>query len=278
MPRLGDLSALAGRPFAAVLFDNDGTLVDSTPAVIRSWVAWARDYDIDPHLLGQHHGVPASGIIAQIAPHLSPGEAEVALARITAMELADTDGVVALPGAVDAVAALLPRRCAVVTSATHELGLARLQAAGIPLPDVVVTFDDVEHGKPHPDPFLVAAERLGVAAEECLVVEDAPSGLRAAKAAGCATLALTSTTNVANLDATTDADAIVDSLAAVRFSVTTLRCRSRHLDPAGRRGTAPPRAPVEAVQPEYTRRKLPSSGPGGPRGRGSAAKLPSSGL
>lgn len=147
MPRLGDLSALAGRPFAAVLFDNDGTLVDSTPAVIRSWVAWAREYDIDPHLLGQHHGVPASGIIAQIAPHLSPGEAEVALARITAMELADTDGVVALPGAVDAVAALLPRRCAVVTSATHELGLARLQAAGIPLPDVVVTFDDVEHGK-----------------------------------------------------------------------------------------------------------------------------------
>lgn len=220
MPRLGDLSALAGRPFAAVLFDNDGTLVDSTPAVIRSWVAWAREYDIDPHLLGQHHGVPASGIIAQIAPHLSPGEAEVALARITAMELADTDGVVALPGAVDAVAALLPRRCAVVTSATHDLGLARLQAAGIPLPDVVVTFDDVEHGKPHPDPFLVAAERLGVAAEECLVVEDAPSGLRAAKAAGCATLALTSTTNVANLDATTDADAIVDSLAAVRFSVT----------------------------------------------------------
>ena len=107
MPRLGDLSALAGRPFAAVLFDNDGTLVDSTPAVIRSWVAWAREYDIDPHLLGQHHGVPASGIIAQIAPHLSPGEAEVALARITAMELADTDGVVALPGAVDAVAALL---------------------------------------------------------------------------------------------------------------------------------------------------------------------------
>ena len=122
MPRLGDLSALAGRSFAAVLFDNDGTLVDSTPAVIRSWVAWAREYDIDPHLLGQHHGVPASGIIAQIAPHLSPGEAEVALARITAMELADTDGVVALPGAVDAVAALLPRRCAVVTSATHDLG------------------------------------------------------------------------------------------------------------------------------------------------------------
>ena len=66
MPRLGDLSALAGRSFAAVLFDNDGTLVDSTPAVIRSWVAWAREYDIDPHLLGQHHGLPARGRLAHL--------------------------------------------------------------------------------------------------------------------------------------------------------------------------------------------------------------------
>lgn len=217
MPALGDLTALTGRTFDAVLFDNDGTLVDSTPAVTRSWLAWAHEHDVDPALLGQHHGVPASGIIAAIAPHL---DADAALARITAIELADTDGVAALPGAVDAVTALLPRRCAVVTSATHDLGIARLEAAGIPLPDVIVTFDDVDRGKPHPDPFLLAAERLGVQPERCLVVEDAPSGLRAAKAAECATLALTSTTPADEIAATNDADAIVESLACVQFSAT----------------------------------------------------------
>lgn len=210
MPALDDLAALTGRTFAAVLFDNDGTLVDSTPAVERSWLAWAREYDVDPALLGQHHGVPAAGIIASIAPHL---DARAALARITELEIGDTRDVVALPGAVEAVRAIGAEHCAVVTSATRELGIARLSAAGIPLPDVVVTFDDVDRGKPHPDPFLLAAERLGVDAAACLVVEDAPSGLTAARAAGCATLALTSTTPADALDA----DAVVTSLASVRF-------------------------------------------------------------
>lgn len=210
MPALDDLAALTNRTFAAVLFDNDGTLVDSTPAVERSWLAWAREYEVDPALLGQHHGVPAAGIIASIAPHL---DAHAALARITELEVGDTRDVVALPGAVDAVEAIGPNRCAVVTSATRELGIARLSAARIPLPDVVVTFDDVERGKPHPDPFLLAAERLGVDPDDCLVVEDAPSGLAAATAAGCTTLALTSTTPAEALDA----DAVVPSLAGVRF-------------------------------------------------------------
>lgn len=210
MPALDDLAALTGRTFAAVLFDNDGTLVDSTPAVERSWLAWAREYDVDPALLGQHHGVPAAGIIASIAPHL---DGRSALARITELEIGNTHDVVALPGAVEAVRVIGPEHCAVVTSATRELGIARLSAAGIPLPDVVVTFDDVERGKPHPDPFLLAAERLGVDPAECLVVEDAPSGLTAATAAGCATLALTSTTPAEALDA----DAVVASLASVQF-------------------------------------------------------------
>lgn len=218
MPALGDLSALTDRAFAAVIFDNDGTLVDSTPAVVRCWVQWAGEYDVPLEELGKHHGVPAAAIIRALAPHADLDEA---LHRITELELADTADVVALPGAVDAVRALLPDRCAVATSATRDLGVARLQAAGIPLPGVVITFDDVERGKPHPDPFLLAAKRLGVDPQQCLVVEDAPSGLTAAKAAGCATLALTSTTSAIDLDATGDADAIVDSLAAVRFSVTT---------------------------------------------------------
>lgn len=213
MPALNDLSALTGRTFAAVLFDNDGTLVDSTPAVERSWLTWADEYGVDPASLGQHHGVPAAGIIASIAPDV---DSDAALARITELEVADTHDVVALAGAVAAVEALGPAKCAVVTSATRELGLARLKAAGIPLPDVVITFDDVEHGKPHPEPFLTAAERLGVDPHECLVVEDAPSGLAAAKAAGCATLALTSTSAAETLDA----DAVVTDLSHVRFATT----------------------------------------------------------
>lgn len=210
MPALDDLAALAGRTFAAVLFDNDGTLVDSTPAVERSWLAWAGEYDVDPASLQGHHGVPASGIIAAVAPHV---DAEAALARITALEVADTRDVVALAGAVAAVEAIGAARCAVVTSATRELGMARLGAAGIPLPEVVVTFDDVEHGKPHPEPFLTAAERLGVDPRQCLVVEDAPSGLSAARAAGCSTLALTSTSPADALEA----DAVVTDLSHVRF-------------------------------------------------------------
>ena len=217
MTNLAALGALEGRCFAAVLFDNDGTLVDSTPAVERSWLRWAEEYGVDPSLLGRHHGVPAAGIIAALAPQLSDADAAAALARITEIETADTDDVVALAGAVAAVEALLPHRCAVVTSATRGLGLARLAAAGITLPDVVVTFDDVERGKPHPDPFLLAAKRLGVEPNACLVVEDAPSGLAAAKAAGCATLALTSTTGAQELRDTGHADAVVADLAQVRF-------------------------------------------------------------
>lgn len=210
MPALDDLAALDGRTFAAVLFDNDGTLVDSTPAVERSWLAWAGEYGVDPASLQGHHGVPAAGIIASVAPHVDPEEA---LARITELEVADTHDVVALAGAVAAVEAIGAARCAVVTSATRDLGMARLEAAGIPLPEVVITFDDVEHGKPHPEPFLTAAERLGVDPRQCLVVEDAPSGLAAARAAGCATLALTSTSAADELDA----DAVVTNLAQVRF-------------------------------------------------------------
>lgn len=210
MPALDDLAALDGRTFAAVLFDNDGTLVDSTPAVERSWLAWAAQYGVDPASLQGYHGVPAAGIIAAVAPHV---DADEALARITELEVADTRDVVALAGAVAAVEAIGAARCAVVTSATRELGLVRLEAAGIPLPEVIITFDDVEHGKPHPEPFLTAAARLGVDPRECLVVEDAPSGLEAAKAAGCATLALTSTSPAEALRA----DAVVTNLARVRF-------------------------------------------------------------
>lgn len=211
-------SPFADRTFAAVLFDNDGTLVDSTGSVVRSWVRWAREHDIDPERLAGHHGMPAPAIIASVGPHLDPA---VAFQRIEQLEIADVDGVVALPGVHDAIAALAGAPVAVATSATRELARVRLAAAGIGITQVV-TFDDVERGKPHPDPFLLAAQRLGVDPADCVVCEDAPSGVAAAKAAGCAVIAVTTSTPASELTA---ADLVVASLADVTFTVVDGRVR-----------------------------------------------------
>ncbi len=195
--------------FAAALFDNDGTLIDSTESVRRSWGRWAIEYGVDPDRLTGFHGVPAAAIVAQVLPDR---DHEVALARIVALEEADTEGILALPGAARALHAVAARG-AVVTSATRSLGMARLEAAKLPIPEVVVSADDVTHGKPDPEPYVLAASRLGVAPEQCLVVEDAPSGIAAARAAGCAVLAVVTTTPEANLFA----DLVVQELSRVRF-------------------------------------------------------------
>ncbi|WP_068261525.1 HAD-IA family hydrolase [Janibacter limosus] len=208
----------ADRTFAAVIFDNDGTLVDSTASVERSWVRWALEHDIDPTTLVGHHGMPAPAIIASVGPWLDPA---AAFARIEQLEVADVEGVIALAGVLEAITALDGAPVAVATSATRELARVRLAAAGIGI-DEVVTFDDVERGKPHPDPFLVAAQRLGVAPADCLVCEDAPSGIAAARAAGCAVLAVTTTSEA---DALVGADLVVESLADVRFAVVDGRVR-----------------------------------------------------
>lgn len=205
-------ASLTDRSFAAVLFDNDGTLVDSTGSVERSWVRWAQEHDIDPRTLVGHHGMPAPAIIRSVAPHLDPDEA---FARIERLEVDDVEGVLALPGVHDAIRALAGAPVAVVTSATGELARVRLSAAEIGI-DEVVTFDDVERGKPHPEPFLLAAQRLGVDPAECLVCEDAPSGIAAARAAGCSVLAVTTTSEAGTL---ADADLVVGSLADVTFEV-----------------------------------------------------------
>lgn len=204
--------SLHQRRFAAVLFDSDGTLVDSTRAAARAWAVWAREMGVEMDSLDGLHGIPARGIIARVAPHLEP---EASLARIVELEEGDTDGVVALPGAAAALAAC-GARGAVVTSATRTLALSRLAAAGLSAPAVVVTADEVAHGKPHPEPYLTAAHRLGVAAHDCLVVEDAPAGLESARAAGAATLAVGSTAPAAELAA----DLVVADLSHVRLEAT----------------------------------------------------------
>ena len=207
------LAGLAGRTFGGVIFDMDGTLVDSTPAVLRSWITWAEELGIDPLRLEGNHGVPAADIAAQF---VAPADLDRSLQRITELEINDVADIVVLPGAAEALEALADAPNAIATSCTRPLADARIGAADLRAPDVVVTVDDVERGKPDPEPFLLAAARLGIAPEDCLVVEDAPLGLRAAHAAGCASLAVVTTSSTEDL---ASADAVVDNLSAVRFEV-----------------------------------------------------------
>ena len=147
-----------GETFEAVLFDNDGTLTDSRAAVERSWLAWADHHGIDRAALIGYHGVPSSSIVRAVAPHL---DVMAATADIDRRELEDAEGIVALPGAVEALVAV-GERAAIVTSATLDLAVLRLEAAGLVAPESVITADDISRGKPDPEPFLVAARRLGV--------------------------------------------------------------------------------------------------------------------
>jgi len=206
------LGQLADEVFEAVIFDMDGTLIDSTPAVVRAWATWASEYGLPPIDLGMHHGTPSASVVRAVLPeHLH----EAGMQRITELEIADLHDVVVLPGTIEALTSLASAKNAIATSCTVPLAEARIAAAELVPPSVLVTADDVVHGKPHPEPFLEAARRLGVDPRRCLVVEDAPRGLEAARAAGCFTLAVLTTTPREALDA----DAIVSDLSEVRFEV-----------------------------------------------------------
>lgn len=207
------LGRLASETFDAVIFDMDGTLVDSTPAVERAWATWAEEHELTSEQMAGQHGVPAASIVRELLPEIRH---QSAIARINELELTDVHDIVVLPGAAEALAALKQVKNAIATSCTRPLAKARIAAAGLAAPSVIVTVDDVARGKPAPDPFLEAARRLGVDPTRCLVVEDAPKGLLAGQAAGCYTLAVVTTTPRAELVA----DAVVDDLASVRFVVT----------------------------------------------------------
>jgi sugar-phosphatase len=201
-------------PCCAILFDLDGVLVDSTRSVERQWRAWAREQGIDEdNVMAIAHGVRSIEVIRAVAPHL---DAEAEVRKLESREADDRDGVVVMPGAVHLVNAIPEGRWCVVTSGTRHLASTRLRLAGIPVPKVLVTADDVAHGKPHPEPYLRGAELLSVKPTECLVVEDAPAGIQSAHAGGMKAIAVTSTFLASALG---EADALVQELAQIHVGI-----------------------------------------------------------
>ena len=195
------------RRISAVLFDLDGVLVESKEATERVWLEWASRNGIDEGALrSAMHGVRSVEVVRALRPDLDAAAEAEAIERRQAEDLR---GLRAIPGAVEALRALRADRVAVVTSATRPLAAARLGAVGIELPSVVVFADDVARGKPDPEGYLTAASRLGVEPSEALVVEDAPPGIEAGRAAGAATVAVASTHRASELSA---ADVVIETL------------------------------------------------------------------
>jgi sugar-phosphatase len=175
----------------AVLFDMDGVLVDSTQAVARVWSKWAIARGFDPEeVVRAAHGRPSLDTVRDFLPN-ADGDAENL--EVERQEVEDLEGVVAMPGAQALVKSIPAGRWTVATSATRPLAEVRLRAAGIPILESLVTAADIKHGKPHPEPYEKAAARLGYPASECVVVEDAPAGIRAGKAAGARVIAVPTT-------------------------------------------------------------------------------------
>ncbi|SED75506.1 sugar-phosphatase [Jiangella alba] len=197
----------------AILLDLDGTLVDSTDSIARCWLRWCRQYDVDPARLADAHGRTTADIVADLLPGPM---VSAALARIDEMEIEDAVTVRPMPGAAELLASIPAGRRAVVTSGSAVIAAARMRAAGLTPPGVVVTADDVLRGKPHPEPYLLGAQRLGIEPGRCVVVEDAPSGIAAARAAGMAVVGIVSTHEARQLEA----DLVAGSPAEVRIDGT----------------------------------------------------------
>jgi len=190
-----------------ILFDMDGVLISSIGSVVRSWRRWAKLYDVpDAENFEVPHGMRAKDVIKTLRPDI---DLQAAVKVIEDMEVDDVADLRVLAGVKALLEGLPPQRWAIVTSSTQRLLLARLGAARLPLPKRVISGDMVERGKPDPEPYRRGAELLGFRREECVVVEDAPSGVGAGKAAGCRVLGVLGTHSAEELH---EADWVVESL------------------------------------------------------------------
>ena len=204
----------------AVLFDLDGVLVDSTPSVERTWREWADLHGFDvADILAVSHGRRTAETISLVAPNL---DAEAEAKRLEAKEIEDVANVLPVEGAAALLETLPSERWAVVTSGTRALAHARLRACGLPIPETFVGAEDVQRGKPDPECYLRGAKFLGIGPDRCVVVEDAPSGIAAGRAAGATVIAVTTTHPAPELS---DANAVTET-------VGSLQAR-RNTDPGG---------------------------------------------
>ena len=198
---------------SAILFDLDGVLVDSTRAVDREWREWAGRKGVDGDaIMAIAHGVRTIEVIRRVAPHL---DAETEAAAIENHEAHDQRGVTVMPGAADLLKSIPAGRWGVVTSGSRLLAQNRLRYCGLPVPEVLVTSDDVTNGKPHPEPYLKGAQGLGFRPEECVVIEDAPAGIESARAGGMRVIGMASTYGAEKL---ANADAVVRAFSRIRVS------------------------------------------------------------
>ncbi len=209
----------------AILFDLDGVLIDSTPAVARTWSAWAIQHGIDPKVaVEKAHGRRSIETIRTLTPEL---DAEAENKIVERMEIENKEGVVALPGARELLASLPPDRFAIVTSAIRALARARLSYAGLTVPLNMICADDVVNGKPSPEPYLKGADVLGFTPKDCLVIEDAPAGIRSACSAGARVLAVVNTYPAEDLQ---QADSVTTSLTSVKAEMNGTELMVNALD------------------------------------------------
>src|SRR6476620_5718603 len=194
---------------SAILFDLDGVLVDSTRSVARQWRLWGKENNIDPEkVLAIAHGRRTIEVVRVLAPHL---DAKAEESRIEKREADDIDGVAVMPGAAELLKSIPDGRWCVVTSGTRYLATSRLSFAQLPIPRVLIAAEDVQKGKP--EPYVKGAELLKVKSSSCLVIEDAPAGIRSAHAGGMKAIALTSTYPTSELK---EADVVLQNLNQIK--------------------------------------------------------------
>jgi sugar-phosphatase len=199
---------------AALLFDLDGVLINSTPAVARVWRGWAIEHGFNPdEVIARAHGRPSLSTVREYLPHADHAAENHEVER---REIEDLEGVVPLPGALSLLASLSPDRWTIVTSCTRPLAEVRIRAAGLPLPKKFITSSDITNGKPHPEPYLKGASVLGFPPQDCIVLEDVPAGVRAGKAAGAKVIAFTTTLQEPVLREA-GADWILNNCAGIRL-------------------------------------------------------------